>query len=313
MYQNIDISVFSKKSLICATDKDLQGFEITFSSPTAKSHDIRVETIKLSSRRFCAGLLLDKIYLNISEPIELDLIATDNGQPPRSTSTKLLITSTNDFPVNPDFDKAVYTGKLDDSLNLVDMETITINHYDEKDVKVEKTGEHADLFNVEVTDDNKITVSLSRDLAEEDVNGTPFLNFELKVSRSELQAVSSAGIVISVPIRNKISEFLQPLYDGRIDPPNSLTLDSIAFKTEEVGNVDFILDRNDSKYFGFNFDQNLQEVTLVLKTADNSWREKLFLEVQILAKLESRIIATTEVIIEVYQEGDIFQTWKCDS
>lgn len=301
MYQNSDISVFSKKSLICATDKDLKGFEITFSSSNAKSHDIRVETEKLSSRRFCASLFLDKVFLNISVPIEIDLIATDSGEPPRSTSTKLLITSANDFPIVPDFDNAIYTGKLDDNLELVDLETITINHYDKNEVKVEKTGENADLF-VLNTDENKVTVTLAKELTEEDVGGKSFLNFELKVSRSDLQAVSSAGIVVSIP-RNKVSKFNEPLYDGRIDPPNSLTLQAIVFRTEEVGNVDFNLARPDSKYFDLVLDEKAQEISLTLKRTDNGWREERVLEVQVLAKLGDRILATTEVVIEVYQEG----------
>ncbi|KAL5290869.1 hypothetical protein ACFFRR_010328 [Megaselia abdita] len=305
LYQNIDISVFSKKNLICATDKDLKHYEITFSSTTAKSHDIRVETKKLDGRRYCASLFLEKIYMNISETIEIDLIATDSGKPPRSTSTKLSLTSANDFPIVPDFDNAIYTGNLDEDFKLLSMEPIIINHYNEK-VTVEKTGQDADLFNINLNG-NKVTVTLAKDLTEEDVFGNSFLSFELKVSNSDLQAVSSAGIVVSVPIKNKISKFLQPLYDGKIEPPTLLTLESIIFKTEEQGNIDFSLERPDSKYFDLILDPNNQEISLALKRIDNSWRDARFLEVQVLAKLGDQELATTEVVIEVYEEENHFE------
>lgn len=304
LYQNSNISLFSKHSLICATDKDLKGFEITFSSPNAKSHDISVETEKLSARRFCASLFLDKIFLNISEPIEIDLVATDSGQPPRSTSTKILITSANDFPVAPDFDNAMYTGGLDDNLELVGLEAITINHYDEQEVNIEKTGEHADLFNIKIND-SKITVTLAKELTEEEVIGRSFLSFEFKASRSDLQAVSNAGVVVSVPVKTLISKFGEQLYNGRIDPPNSLILDSIALQTEEVGSVVFALDRADSKYFDIHFNSDAHEVSLTLRNTDESWRKERFLEVQVLAKIEDRVLATTEVVVEVFEEGKL--------
>lgn len=278
--------------------------KITFSSPNAELYDIIIATTGLENKRYCADLILNTVYLNISRPFEIELIATDNGKPPRSSSTKVFISQSNEFPVAPDFDNAIYYGRLDNDFMLVEMDEIIINHYNENEVFLTKVGENANLFNINL-ESNKVEITLAKEINEVDILNLAFLKLELRISRINLQAVSSCGVIVSVPKIIKRSKFSKSLYDGNIQPPNIFNLERIIFETNELEpeNVIFNLDRDDSKYFELKVDESNKDISLIFKEIDTNWRNRKYLEVQVTAKLNDNILDSTQAIIDVFEEG----------
>lgn len=100
------------------------------------------------------------------------------------------------------------------------------------------------------------------------------------------------------------SNFEKPLYQGFISFEGELELVDIKYGSNTADEPTFVIRNEDAQFFDLESESNV--IKLALKPSNIGWKGRTFLNVQVNAVVDSKVKATTEVLIDVLEAGEVF-------
>ncbi|XP_055610792.1 protocadherin gamma-A4-like [Uranotaenia lowii] len=171
---------------------------------------IRVEMVKLSTKKFQAVLKLKEQVLRLKEDLEVEVTGTDEGIPPKSGKAKVVIKPdlTIEYYDPPMFKNTFFRGDYNVAGNFFDCELIPATVHEE--VQFSVIGEDKQFFEISVPSDKSMaTVSLKDNF--EPTEDVYFLTVIVEAKRGELQKAEAVILIDLKRTSANVTEEREPI------------------------------------------------------------------------------------------------------
>lgn len=205
----------------------------------------------------------------------------------------------------PIFDKVLYQGTLDSSYKLIIEKLAIKNETFSNDIAFNLIGTDSALFSIQANL-NEITITLSKNLMSEDLNGKMYLTTTIIAARPEVDT-GSAVILIDIPEKPEppkpipVPNFKKSLYRGELNDDFELhNLDTISIDNETFSDgLTFSLYGDDNLWFSFIQTDYELKISLNRQITENDLEFKSYLTFNVLSKNSIGNSSETVVIIDV--------------
>uniref|UniRef100_A0A1A9WTK8 Cadherin domain-containing protein n=1 Tax=Glossina brevipalpis TaxID=37001 RepID=A0A1A9WTK8_9MUSC len=233
IFAAFDLTAFQE---ISATDDDLTNNQISFTSNVSSVlYHIAVGTKNQTTpdkKTYFANLILKRIFMELPQQIQFDIIATDNGIPSRSSKAVIKIRADplNSLPVQPKFKQTLYKGFIDYNLKmkplLIELENGTYS----KDVRFILIGKDTQGFRLKDQRDGFILIEWnSKSINKNVILQKKLWEMELKGQHERYREFSKTAILIELADFEGNFHFMKNIYEGFINETGNLYIDVITF------------------------------------------------------------------------------------
>lgn len=209
-------------------------------------------------------------------------------------------------PKTLQFVQSVYRGVLDADLKLTFEDVRVVPETFDDDVQLSLIDDDSQLFAVRKSSSEVLTVELAGDLQPTDVADRAYLTTVLQASRPDVDATSSAVLLVRIDLttpRPAITQplFTQPQFRGRIAADLSLQqIEDVTLIAATYSQaVQFGLVDDDSALFVFEANQNVVRLTLRRALVDADLAGKDFLSFRVEATHPETWTSRAVVLIEL--------------
>uniref|UniRef100_A0A1B0B5K0 Cadherin domain-containing protein n=1 Tax=Glossina palpalis gambiensis TaxID=67801 RepID=A0A1B0B5K0_9MUSC len=309
IFVGFDLTAFQA---ISATDDDLTNNQISFTSDKSSAlYDIAVGIKNhraTADKKTCfANLIVKRIFMELPQQIQFDIIATDNGIPPRSSKAVIKIRADplNSLPIEPKFIQTLYKGFIDYDFRMNPLIIELENGTYSKDVRFTLLGK--DVADYRLRDKHNGVVRIEWSPKNKDksiILQRKSWEMELKAQHQRLRQSSQTAILIELADFEGNFHFIDDTYEGFISESGNLYMDVITFNPKIYQEeIEFKVDMNayqlpiKLKIFKNNITLELLDASIV-----KSMRTVPYVKLSLQAAW-LHLKASTQVIIKIEQPG----------
>ncbi|KNC26872.1 hypothetical protein FF38_03361, partial [Lucilia cuprina] len=232
IFAGFDLTAFLE---ITAKDDDLTHNQIIFTSNDSSQYHISVGTKNATStdkKTYFANLTLEKILLELPQPIEFEIVATDNGEPPKSSKAFVSIRSdpSRSLPPKPKFVQTFYKSLINIDFTMEPLQIQLASGTYSSDVEFSLNGVNIQGFNLIDRKNGSIEISWkSENLNKSDIIKRRSWELELKAEHKKLAEVARANVLVEMADLKYYFYFVSSYYEGYIDEMGELHITPIIF------------------------------------------------------------------------------------
>ncbi|XP_065361780.1 uncharacterized protein LOC135955355 [Calliphora vicina] len=232
IFAGFDLTAFLE---ITAKDDDLTHNQIAFTSNDSSQHHIRVGTKNVTSadkKTYFANLTLEKILLELPQALQFEIVATDNGDPPKSSKASVIIRSdpNRSLPPKPKFAQKLYKGLINLDFTMEPILIQLANGTYTPEVEFSLQGINIQGFNLSDNKTGLIEITWNpNNLNRSDILKHRTWEIELKAEHKNLAEVEKANVMVELADFKNFFHFVSSYYEGDIDELGELHITPIIF------------------------------------------------------------------------------------
>ncbi|KAM7357701.1 uncharacterized protein ACRADG_002958 [Cochliomyia hominivorax] len=306
IFAGFDLTAFLE---ITAKDDDLTHNQIVFTSNDSLQHHVRVGTKNVTSadkKTYFANLTLEKILLELPQPIQFDIVATDNGNPPKSSQASIIIRSDpqHSLPPKPQFIHSLYKGLINLDFTMEPIKIQLSNGTYSPQVEFSLDGINTQGFTLQDHKNGSLNIIWNPGkLNRSEILKHNTWEMILRAEHKNLAEAGIANIVVELADLKNNFHFMRSYYEGDIDEIGELHITSIIFNPYTY-QPDMTFSLQTSNPF---FYLSIQNYTLQLQLNENFTWQSLddinYLKLGVKATWEN-LNALTHIVIKLPQIKD---------